>query len=239
MIRVVDPAERLGVLIIEDHAVLAQGLGVALRAIGYRTHVVVPAGGRDAILAEAATFGPDVVLLDLHLGGDTGDSYGLIRPLSGEGAAVVVLTGEEDPAPLGRCLEAGAAGVLRKTESLDEVSDAVARAANGESVISVRGSQDLLAALSIRRAETSARLAPFATLTRREQEVLAHLIGGHSAESVASSCFVAVATVRSQIRAILRKLRVSSQLQAVALAREAGWSLPDPQPGEFPDGADR
>ena len=226
-------------LIIEDHAVLAQGLGVVLRAIGYRTRVVDPAAGSDAILAEAATFGPDVVLLDLHLGGETGDSYGLIRPLSEGGAAVVVLTGEEDPAPLGRCLEAGAVGVLRKTESLDEVSDAVARAANGESVIPVRCRQDLLAALNTRRAETSARLGPFATLTRREQEVLAHLLGGHSAEAIASSCFVAVATVRAQIRAILRKLGVCSQLQAVALAREAGWSLPDPQPGDLVESVDR
>ena len=62
-------------------------------------------------------------------------------------------------------------------------------------------------------------------LTEREQVVLAELIEGHCAEDIAKAAFVSISTVRSQIKAILQKLGVNSQLAAVAMARRAGWSL--------------
>jgi DNA-binding NarL/FixJ family response regulator len=65
----------------------------------------------------------------------------------------------------------------------------------------------------------------FAILTEREQFVLAELIEGHCAEEIARDSFVSISTVRSQIKSILHKLGVSSQLAAVALARRARWSL--------------
>jgi DNA-binding NarL/FixJ family response regulator len=71
-------------------------------------------------------------------------------------------------------------------------------------------------------------LEAFAVLTEREQFVLAELIEGHCAEEIARAAFVSISTVRSQIKSILQKLGVSSQLAAVALARKAGWSLEKP-----------
>jgi two-component system nitrate/nitrite response regulator NarL len=68
-------------------------------------------------------------------------------------------------------------------------------------------------------------LEAFAFLTEREQVVLAELIEGHCAEEIANAAFVSISTVRSQIKAILQKLGVNSQLAAVARARRAGWSL--------------
>ena len=72
------------------------------------------------------------------------------------------------------------------------------------------------------------RLPHFGDLTERERFVLAELMEGHCAEEIAHAAFVSVSTVRSQIKAILQKLGVSSQLAAVALARRAGWSLDSP-----------
>jgi DNA-binding NarL/FixJ family response regulator len=69
------------------------------------------------------------------------------------------------------------------------------------------------------------RLERFGALTEREQFVLAELIEGHCAEEIAKASFVSISTVRSQIKSILHKLGVSSQLAAVALARRARWSL--------------
>ena len=64
----------------------------------------------------------------------------------------------------------------------------------------------------------------FDDLTEREQSVLAELMEGHCAEEIAKAAFVSISTVRSQIKAILQKLGVNSQLAAVALTRRAGWS---------------
>ena len=72
------------------------------------------------------------------------------------------------------------------------------------------------------------RLPHFADLTERESVVLAELMEGHRAEEIARAAFVSISTVRSQIKAILQKLGVSSQLAAVALARRADWSLGNP-----------
>ena len=78
------------------------------------------------------------------------------------------------------------------------------------------------------RSAAGERLDLFATLTEREQVVLAELIEGHCAEDIAKGAFVSISTVRSQIKAILQKLGVNSQLAAVAMARRAGWSLDNP-----------
>ena len=73
------------------------------------------------------------------------------------------------------------------------------------------------------------RLRLFATLTEREEVVLAELLEGHCAEEIAKAAFVSISTIRSQIKSILQKLGVNSQLAAVALARRAGWSLEHPK----------
>ena len=63
-------------------------------------------------------------------------------------------------------------------------------------------------------------------LTRREVDVLAHLVLGRSAAEIARAHVVSELTVRSQLKSILRKLDVSSQLAAVALVRRAAWEAP-------------
>jgi DNA-binding NarL/FixJ family response regulator len=73
------------------------------------------------------------------------------------------------------------------------------------------------------RRTRSRLLGPFEELTARERYVLARLIDGRCAEAIAADAYVSLSTVRSQIRSILRKLGVNSQLEAVALARRAGW----------------
>jgi DNA-binding NarL/FixJ family response regulator len=64
----------------------------------------------------------------------------------------------------------------------------------------------------------------FATLTRREREVLGGLVGGLRPADIARRDFVSVVTVRNQVQAILTKLNVHSQLEAVAAVRWSGWS---------------
>jgi DNA-binding NarL/FixJ family response regulator len=214
------PATR--VLIVEDHELLAQSVAIALSGEGCEVRLS-RLGGMQEVLEEADEHGPDVVLLDLDLGGDLGDGAGLIAPLRNRGAHVVIVTGTTSSARHGLCLEQGALAVLPKNTPYAALVRAVREAAEGRSPLRDDERQDLLAALRRARAEERDRLAPFERLTPRERQVLACLLEGLSAERIAQEWVVSEATVRSQIRGVLTKLDVGSQLAAVAAARRAGW----------------
>lgn len=218
------------VLIVEDHDLLAQTLQVALGAEGLQVHVAPlgraaqPGPPDEQVVALATQRRPDVVLLDLDLGHGSAGGEALIPTLVGLGTAVVVVTGSADELRLGTALELGAVAVLAKSRPFEDVLDAVVAAADGRPVMRDGERQDLLARARRRRSEQRARLQPFETLTPREREVLALLMRGRNAEAVAAHFVVSEATVRTQIRGILTKLGVSSQLAAVAEAYRVGWA---------------
>jgi DNA-binding NarL/FixJ family response regulator len=219
------PGERgVRVLLVDDHALLAQTLALELRHAGCQVHVVdTPSHAR--VLAAADAFRADVVLLDLYLGRDVGTSVPLIAPLAAGGAEVVVLTGMTDEMMYAACIDAGATGVLSKEADFDGVLRAVLLAATHERVQPAHERDRLLERLRLARREERERLTRFERLTGRERAVLAALMDGRSAAEIAEDSYVSLATVRSQIRAILQKLDVTSQLAAVAAAHHAGWDF--------------
>lgn len=209
------------VLIVEDHDLLADSLSAALAVEGFeveRPPTLDPASVLDA----AECLRPHVALVDFRLGDDV-TALEMIRPLRELGASVVMVTGERDPIALGECIEAGAIGLLHKSEPFDRLLDAVRDVAELRTVLSLAERDELLRALREHRVAEAERHAPFERLTPREQQVLAGLIDGLSADALAARDYVSIATIRSQIRAVLSKLGVSSQLAAVALARAADW----------------
>lgn len=210
----------LRVALVDDHRLLAQALGLALAARGHTADLLDPAGDVAAALAAAP---PAVVVLDLHLG--AGDPTGgdalvaRVAPL----APVLVLTAETDEARWGRCLRAGAAAVVSKECDLDRAVAAVEAVAAGEAVHTSHERTSLLRAARDAERSDAERLAPFRQLTPREQAVLAAVVDGVPALDIARGASVSEATVRTQIRAVLAKLGVRSQLAAAAAARRAGW----------------
>ncbi len=211
-------------LLVDDHDLLAEALGMALRARGLDVETI-SGPSVDAVVAAARRRAPLVALLDLDLG-PLGSGRDLVQPLAEAGATVVMLTGITDRARLAECLEAGAAGVLAKTVPFEELAEAVAVAAGGGAPTARPQRDALMADLFAERAEQRARHALLDALTPRERDVLAGLMDGQSAEAIAEASFVSLATVRSQIQAVLRKLGVHTQLAAVALARDAGFHQP-------------
>jgi two-component system nitrate/nitrite response regulator NarL len=208
------------VLLVEDHDIIKQALSLALQRSGIEVETAVELSV-DAVLKTAESFRPDVVLLDFWLG--DADSVPMIGPLRDLGAQVVILTGTTDRRVLGECIEAGAVGVVAKSESLDRLATAIEDAVGGSAVMRPAEKEALIeAARSGRRAEEE-KLAPFAKLSAKERQVLDHLMEGRSAEDIARIEYVSLATVRSQIRAILQKLEVNSQIAAVALSQRVGW----------------
>lgn len=216
------------VLIVEDHALLAQTLTAALQADGFEVEL---AKGLDCddVVNDADRLSPDVVLLDLDLG-EHGSSLECIPRLRDLGCVVVMVTAETNRARLGECIHAGALGIVPKSAPFEDLLGAIKDAAEMGSVLSQAQRDELLAEMRRQHADERERLAQFGRLTPREENVLAGLMEGKPAETIAAESFVSMATVRSQIRTLLQKLGVNSQLAAVAMARRAEWKPREPGP---------
>ena len=170
------------------------------------------------VVAHAQRFQPHCILLDINIGGGVGSGIDLIAPLLSTGAQIVMLTGERRRLVLAECIEAGAAGWIRKNAEIEDVESTVACVVGGGTLIGRADRAALIDDLRLERAGRLRALATFDRLSKREALVLGELIDGRTAEEIAEVHFVALTTVRSQIRAILQKLGVRSQLAAVALA---------------------
>ncbi|MFN8027668.1 MAG: response regulator transcription factor [Acidimicrobiia bacterium] len=210
-------APRARVLIVEDHDVLAHCLSLTLRMEGIEP-VVPPTLDDTVVLELTKEMSPDVVLLDLNLGNGR-TAIPLVAPLVALGARVMVLTGSPDEGLQGAALAEGAHGVFLKHGSLEELCHTITELTDGQAVLRPAERDQLIAQAAL-RADAVAKVE---RLSNREREVLTALVEGQSAETIAQQQFVALGTIRSHIRAILRKLEVSSQLAAVAVARRAGY----------------
>jgi len=211
------------VLIIEDHVLVAVSLQLALTARGWEVDTI-DGPTAAAVIDRARSFQPQSVLLDIDLGHGVGSGIDLIKPLRAVGADVVMLTAQTRRAVLAACLEQGAAGWIGKDAFLDEVVARLNDVRDGTPLIGCAVRDAMIDELRTERAGLRHALSPFERLTAREREVLGALVDGLSAEEIVETQFVALTTVRSQIRAVLQKLGVRSQLAAVAYANRVGWS---------------
>ena len=203
------------VAIAEDHRLLAQSVGLALRAEGLDV-VTADLSGEDAFLASLSPYANLLVLLDLDLGQPLVDGVQLIPAIRAHGARVLVVTGTTERLRIAAAIEAGAIGYVAKHEPFDALLARVLQAARGEQVLDECERHELLASLRTTRKDIQRRLAPFQQLTPKETLVLDELAHGRSVESIAAEWVVSEATVRTQVRGVLTKLDVRSQLAAVA-----------------------
>ncbi len=214
------------VALVDDHTLFAQALEVILRAHGCEvSRVQLP----DQVLSThqltrlCLDAEPSVVLLDLDLGAH-GDATRLIEPIESSGVPVVVVTAESDEARWGRCLDAGARRVLSKSLPLGDIIATLRRLANGLPIIAPEEREHLLGVWREEQARHQHERKLLDSLTPREQEVLSGLMRGRQVRDIARAGVVSEATVRTQVKSILHKLDVSSQLAAVGLASRVEWA---------------
>ena len=211
------------VLIIDDHELVATALAMSLRSVGLqaRRHAV---RSREGIFVAAASLRPGIVLLDLDLGreadGTLIDGTTLIKRFCTAGWRVLVLSGTSDEARIGKALAAGALAGIPKSAALPVLVAAVRRAAQGVEVMHPERRQQYIEAHLRRQDRIRAIDRRLAGLTDRERAVLDCLARGRRAQSIADEFSVSLTTVRTQIRAVLTKLSVGSQLEAVSLLHE-------------------
>ncbi|HXZ50348.1 MAG TPA: response regulator [Usitatibacter sp.] len=209
-------SEPIRVVVIDDHTLFRRGLTALLgREPGFAV-VGEAADGFEGIRVAAASR-PDVVLLDLNMPGISGvEALQAIRK-EAPGAHVVMLTVSEDAEDLLAALRAGADGYLLKNIDSEFLVESIRRAAEGESVVSSEMTGKLVKGV---RAGPAA--APADGLSPREREILAHLARGSSNKEVARALELAESTVKIHVQHILRKLNLSSRVQAAVWAIEHG-----------------
>lgn len=207
------------VVIVDRHALVAQSLALVLNAASVATFVSTDAA-IEAVVRQVRAFDPDLVLVDAS----SDDAVELVRAVARLGTRVIAVSDGSDRIRVAACVEAGATGAVSTLDPVERLLATVRETVAGRRVMPPTAERDLLGELYGHRRDRASQLARFATLSTRESEVLEELMNGRSAGDIATQSFVSIATIRSQIKAILRKLEVNSQLAAVALAYQVGWS---------------
>ena len=201
------------VLLAEDHAVVRGGLLQLLGDID-EIEVVGAAGGGEEAVALAVEHRPDVVLMDLEMPGM--DGIEATRRIRGEhpDVNVVVLTAFSDRGRILDAIDAGAVGYLLKDAEPHELIRGLQAAARGESPLSPKAAQALVAARADQQADPD--------LTPREREVLALLADGLPNKLIARRLDISEKTVKAHLTSIFQRIGVTDRTQAALWAQRHG-----------------
>jgi DNA-binding NarL/FixJ family response regulator len=215
------PSGPLRVVLVDDHEMVIAGLKAMLQPFRRRVRVVGEAVGAERALEVVASLSPDIVLCDVRMEGASG--VDLCRTLQDRDPdrRVVLLSVYDDEQYLYQALRAGAAGYLLKRIGGEELVRQLELAAGGTTVIdATMAGRAARSAAHLDRDEfwPGARLG----LTQRESEVLSLLVAGLSNRAVAARLVLGEETVKSHVRAVLRKLGVADRTAAVAAALREG-----------------
>lgn len=228
------------VMVVDDHTLFRRGL-IALLSRDRRLSVVADAPDAGEALRHAKTVQPDVMLLDNHLPGVHGiDALPQLLEAC-PNMKIVMLTVSEDANDLANALARGAAGYLLKTIEGDALAEAVIRVLTGESVVSPEMTSKLIAAYRNAVTQPGAEEgqvpsqpelvepepvaqgdAALSRLSPREHDILREIARGASNKEIARTLSIAETTVKIHVQHILRKLNLTSRVQAAVYATTRG-----------------
>lgn len=212
-----DPSTKpISVLLVDDHTLFRSGIRSLLQRNSDFTVVGEASDGVEGI-KRAKQLRPDVVLLDLNMPGMSGLETLQLLLQDCPDIAVILLTVSEEAEDLTAALQAGARGYLIKNIDADYLVRAIRRAAAGESVLAEAMTTKLVAHLQ-GGAQKVAPPSDIDKLTPREKEILACLARGESNKIIARTLDVAESTVKIHVQNILKKLNLSSRVQAAVFA---------------------
>jgi two-component system, NarL family, nitrate/nitrite response regulator NarL len=203
-------------LIVDDHPLFLEGIAMLVDQLEGVELVGRCDSGEEAIERITAD-PPDMVVLDFQLGDVTG--LDVLTEITRRGLSVRTLfvSGRLEDDDAYRLVESGALGIIEKDATFDQIADAIARVARGETVLSPRVQAAIMAGVRERRER-----APAVRLSDREQEILHGLARGLSAPAIGRELSLSAATVKSYLQRLYDKLDVSDRAAAVAEGMRRG-----------------
>ena len=207
-------------LIVDDHAIVREGLRTLLGEVPDLDLVGEAADGPAAI-AVAAAVQPDVILLDLMLPGMNGIEVTRRILATQPACRIVVLTSFADDQNVLAAMQAGAAGYLLKDVLRADLVQAIRQAAQGEPALHPEAQRRLVEHLT-RPARAHAGEADLAQLTERERDVLGLIARGFSNRQIADSLHITEGTVKGHVSNVLSKLHLQDRTQAALYAVRHG-----------------
>ena len=227
-------AARIQILLVDDHNLFRRGLRALLEQDD-RFEVCGEAGDVGEALRRLGDGSADLILLDNHLPGVHGvDAIPSLKEAAPK-ARILMLTVSENQNDLAKALQAGADGYLLKTVESEQLGDAIVKVLDGESVISPEMMTKLVAVFRANPGSPPASPMPLvaapadeaaseamATLSPRETEILQLIARGDSNKLIARALNIAETTVKIHVQHILRKLGLSSRVQAAVYATNCG-----------------
>lgn len=231
---------RIQLMLVDDHSLFRRGLKALLQQ-DERFEVVCEAADVGEALRCVTQQRPDLILLDNHLPGVRGvDGVAALKDAA-PGTRILMLTVSENEDDLAAALQAGADGYLLKTVESDQLGDAIVKVLDGESVISPEMMTKLFKAFrnqaprqpSAQDGDVPTAAAPLqapaaskadglALLSAREREILSLIARGDSNKLIARELDIAETTVKIHVQHILRKLHLTSRVQAAVYAVHQG-----------------
>lgn len=206
-------AEHIRIIIADDHPLVRGALRQAVEA-RIANSVVTEVGTFEETVAAIASLGDaDLLLLDLNMPGAEGFSGLMFLRAQHPGVPIVVVSGNDEPGVIRRCMGFGASGYIPKTVPADTMGDAIQSVLNGGSWtppdVDLNSGADK---------ETADLVRKLASLTPQQVRVLMMLSQGLLNKQIAYELNVSEATVKAHVSAILQKLDVDSRTQAVIAA---------------------
>jgi DNA-binding NarL/FixJ family response regulator len=213
-------AEPIRILVIDDHVIVRAGLRILIE--NHEDMIVVgEAGTRTDALAIAAREQPDIILLDLDMGGESGLDF--LRELlaSARGTRVVVLTGVRDPEAHRRAIHLGAMGLVLKDKAAEVLIKAIEKVYNGEAWLDRSLTASVLSEMSRENGsgtKVDRDAEKVASLTDREREIVRLVCQGLKNKQIGDRLFISDATVRNHLTSILSKLELSDRFELALFA---------------------
>jgi two-component system nitrate/nitrite response regulator NarL len=227
-VRLTTDTKPIRVLLIDDHAAVRSLLRILIESqLGLK--VIGEAGNRADALAIAARKQPDIILLDLDLGRDSGLDFLPELFTAAKDARVLVLTGVRDPGAHARAVRLGAMGLVMKEEAAEVVIKAIEKVHAGEVWLDRSTAAKVLTEITrapeakksdppTEAKESDPEVVKIATLTEREREVIALIGEGLKNKQIATRLQISETTVRHHLTSVFGKLGVSDRLELVIYA---------------------
>ncbi len=211
------PSNEIRILIVDDHQLVQTGLRMLIESQPEMTVVGKAHTGAEA-LTLAADMKPDLILLDIDLGGENGlDLLPELRRIAAD-ARVLILTGLTDENSHRQAVRLGAAGLVLKQNAAEVLLKAIRKVYEGEIWLDRSVMSNLLHEINRPDQNIDPDTAKMASLTAREREVISLIAEGQKNKQIAERLFISETTVTHHLSSIFSKLGVSDRLELVIYA---------------------